>query len=92
MLVSTLGANAYGQAVTIYSTSEQNVAALQAAWPFFTNTQAIFTGEYLNVLNDSQLEAAFGWTPTQTETYRTNYFAPYATIAAAIRAANGALW
>lgn len=89
-IISTLGMNAHP--ITVYSTSAQSVAALYAAWPNFTNTQAIYTGEYLNTLNDAQIEAAFGFTQQQADTYRASYWVPYATIAASLRSTNVANW
>ncbi len=85
----TLGKNAVGLNVTIYSTSAQNIAALQAAWPTMLATPAIFVGEYLAQLSDAVLQQVFGWTPAYEQSVRTNYLTPFATLAASIRAATG---
>lgn len=85
----TLGKNANGINVTIYSTAAQNIAALTAAWPTMLNIQAIFVGEYLSTLSDAVLQSVFGWSPAYEQTVRTNFLTPYATLAASIRTATG---
>ena len=73
-----------------YSTVAQNAAAVRAAYATMTQTQAIFTGEFLGSLTDAQLQSAFGLTAGQVTTLRTNKLTPAATQAATIRAAVGA--
>jgi hypothetical protein len=86
--VATLGAQAAPK--FDYSTSTQNVAALRAAYATATQSQAIFTGEYLGSLTDAQLQSAFGLTAAQVTTLRANKLTPAASAAATIRAAAGA--
>lgn len=86
----TLGAGAVGLNKTIYSTAQQNTAALTAIWLSLLNTQAIFVGEYLNTLSDAVLQAVFGWTPAHEATIRSTYLVPYAAMAANIRSATNA--
>jgi len=86
--VSTLGLNAV---VTFnYSTVAANIAALRAAYLTATQDQVIFTGEYLNSLSSAQLQSAFGLTAGQVTTLQTTKLQPAATIAASIRASQGA--
>lgn len=85
----TLGKNAVGLNVTIYSTAAQNTSALIQLWPTLTFTQAIFIGEYLSVLSDATLQAVFGWSPAFEQSIRTNYLTPFAALAASLRSAAG---
>lgn len=86
--VSTLGAQA---TVTFnYSTVAANAAAVRAAYATMTQTQAIFTGEFLGSLTDTQLQNAFGLTTGQVATLRTNKLVPATAAAAIIRASAGA--
>lgn len=85
--IETLGAPA---AVTFnYSTAAQNAAAVRAAYATMTQTQAIFTGEFLGSLTDAQLQNAFGLTAGQVTALRTNKLTPATVAAATIRASVG---
>jgi hypothetical protein len=86
--VATLGAQA--SPVFNYSTVAQNVTALRAAYASATQSQAIFTGEYLGSLTDTQLQNAFGLTAAQVTSLRSSKLTPAANAAATIRAAAGA--
>jgi leucyl aminopeptidase (aminopeptidase T) len=88
--VSTLGSQAVP--TFSYSTTAQNVAALRAAYASATQTQAIFTGEYLGSLTDAQLQSAFGLTAGQVTTLRANKLTSATTAANTIRAASGLKW
>lgn len=85
--VTTFGSLAHP--VTIYSTSAQNVAVLPAIYAASNQTQAIMLGDYLNSLSDTVLENVFSWTAQQVATLRTNFLAPAAAQATAIRTTAG---
>lgn len=72
-----------------YSTVNQNLAALRAAYQTSTQTQAIMIGDYLSTLTDAQLQNIFGLTAGQVTTLRSNKLTPAATMAASIRSAVG---
>lgn len=75
--------------VTIYSTAAQNVAVLPAIYALATQTQAIMLGDYFNSLSDVVLQNVLSLTSQQVTTLRTNFLAPSAISAAAIRNAVG---
>ena len=85
--VSTLGLNAV--LTFIESTPTQNATAVRQVYAAMTQTQAIFTGEYLSTLSDATLQAVFGLSAGQVTTLRTNVLTPAAATAATIRAAAG---
>jgi len=72
------------------STAAQNASALREAYRDMTRSEAIFAGDYLNSLTDTQLRNAFGLTLAQVGTLRTNKLAPAASLADSIRAVTGA--
>lgn len=73
-----------------HSTAAENRSALWAAYLTATRVEAIFIGDFLNSLTNTQLQTLFGMTNTQVNTLRTNKLQPAATAAASIRAATGA--
>jgi hypothetical protein len=78
-------------AVTLVaSTAAQNASALRLAYAAATKLEAIMMGDYLSILTDTQLQNAFGLTPTQVTNLRVNKLTPAANTASAIRAAIGA--
>lgn len=72
-----------------YSTVSSNISALRAAYLVSNQNQAIFIGDYLNSLTNTQLETAFNITSSQVVTLRANYLTPAASSASAIRSAVG---
>lgn len=78
-------------AVTLVaSTAAQNASALRAAYATASKLEAIMIGDYLSTLTDTQLQNAFGLTPTQVTNLRTNKLTPAASTASTIRSAVGA--
>lgn len=73
-----------------HSTAAENRPALRAAYLTATRVEAIFIGDFLNSLTNTQLQTLFGMTNTQVNTLRTNKLTPAANAAASIRAATGA--
>lgn len=74
-----------------YSTIAANANALTAIWLTLTQTQAIMLGDYLNNVPLSGLTSTFGWSAAQAAQLQTQYFVPYAALAASIRTAAGGI-
>lgn len=85
--VSTLGSDF--TPTFIYSTVVENVAALRLAYANATKLQAVMIGDFLSGQPDIRLQNAFGLSPAQVTTLRTNKLTPAANTAALIRASLG---
>jgi hypothetical protein len=63
---------------------------LRSGYQSATRIEAIFAGDFLASLTDTQLRNLFGMTQGEVTTLRTNKLTPAANAAATIRATTGA--